>query len=86
MNIEVAMAVAGEVLRKTVELPAGASIADALSAAGFSVADDAAVGVLGRIRALDEPVADGERVEIYAPLTADPKQARRNRARKRRPT
>ncbi|MFL6648178.1 MAG: RnfH family protein, partial [Sulfurifustaceae bacterium] len=29
-------------------------------------------------------VADGDRVEIYRPLTADPKEMRRRRARKER--
>lgn len=39
------------------------------------------VGVFGKVRALDAPVAHGERVEIYRPLQVDPKQARRERAR-----
>ncbi len=41
------------------------------------------VGVFGRLRELDDPVEAGDRVEIYRPLTADPKQARRLRARKK---
>lgn len=41
------------------------------------------VGVFGRPRELDDPVEAGDRVEIYRPLTADPKQARRLRARKK---
>ncbi len=41
------------------------------------------VGVFGRLRDLDDPVEAGDRVEIYRPLTADPKQARRLRARKK---
>jgi putative ubiquitin-RnfH superfamily antitoxin RatB of RatAB toxin-antitoxin module len=33
--------------------------------------------VFGKLRNLDEPVAEGDRVEIYRPLTMDPKDRRR---------
>ncbi len=47
-----------------------------------------AVGVFGERVALDSPLRDGDRVEIYRPLALDPKQARRRRAlrRPRRPS
>ena len=38
------------------------------------------VGIFGRKEALDYQVRAGDRVEIYRPLLADPKQARRARA------
>lgn len=38
------------------------------------------VGIFGRAAALDTPLNDGDRVEIYRPLTRDPKQARRELA------
>lgn len=42
----------------------------------------AAMGVFGRVvtRPRQEPVQDGDRVEIYRPLIVDPKEARRARA------
>ena len=40
-----------------------------------------AVGIWGRIGALDAPLKDGDRVEIYRPLQVDPKEARRRRQR-----
>jgi putative ubiquitin-RnfH superfamily antitoxin RatB of RatAB toxin-antitoxin module len=40
------------------------------------------VGVFGRARGLDEPVAAGDRVEIYRPLAQDPKERRRRAARR----
>ena len=40
------------------------------------------VGIFGELRTLDEMVAEGDRIEIYRPLKIDPKQARRNRAKK----
>ena len=38
------------------------------------------VGVFGAPRGLDDPVADGDRVEIYRELVNDPKERRRRRA------
>ena len=38
-----------------------------------------AIGVFGQPRTLDDAVYDGDRVEVYRPLTIDPKQARRVR-------
>ena len=39
------------------------------------------LGVYGKPRGLDEPVAAGDRIEIYRPLTQDPKERRRRAAR-----
>lgn len=38
------------------------------------------VGIFGEIASLHDPVHDGDRVEIYRPLLADPKEVRRRRA------
>ncbi len=38
------------------------------------------VGIFSRLVPLDTPLRDGDRVEIYRPLQADPKEARRRRA------
>ena len=40
------------------------------------------VGIFSKKRELRAPVRDGDRIEIYLPLQADPKEARRRRARK----
>lgn len=73
-----------------VALPAGATVRDAIAAAGVlgrhpeigAAAPD--VGVWGRSCTLGRQVEDGDRVEIYRPLTVDPKEARRVRAEVRR--
>lgn len=39
-----------------------------------------AVGVFGTLRRLDDGVAEGDRVEIYRNLPADPKERRRRQA------
>jgi hypothetical protein len=40
----------------------------------------ARIGIHGRVVRRDTVLTDGDRVEIYRPLVADPKQARRRRA------
>ncbi len=44
------------------------------------------VGIFGELVGLDDPLRDGDRVEIYRPLLADPKAIRRARAGNRGPT
>ena len=68
------------------KLPSGATVGDALEASGLAAnhpeVDVArcAVGVFGRRVERDRVLADGDRVEVYRPLVADPKDARRRRA------
>ncbi len=38
------------------------------------------VGVYSKIQPLDTLLCEGDRIEIYRPLVADPKEARRRRA------
>lgn len=42
------------------------------------------IGIFGKAVDPDMLLRDGDRVEIYRPLIADPKQARRERAQRRR--
>lgn len=73
-----------------VTLPGGATVGDAIGAAGVLVrrpeiaTSSPNVGIWGRPCALSQAVEDGDRVEIYRPLTVDPKEARRVRAEVRR--
>jgi putative ubiquitin-RnfH superfamily antitoxin RatB of RatAB toxin-antitoxin module len=67
-------------------LPAGSTVAEAIEASGIKqqvsglVIDPARLGVFSRKVTLDHVLSDGDRVEIYRPLTLDPKEARRRRA------
>jgi len=88
MRVEVAYAASAdrqEVI--AVELPAGATVEQAVRASGvlvrFPEIDLARnpVGVFGECVAPDRVLEDGERVEIYRALVADPKVVRRRRAR-----
>ncbi|UHD15011.1 RnfH family protein [Thiocapsa bogorovii] len=38
------------------------------------------VGIFGKLAKLDQVLEDGDRIEIYRPLIADPKEARKRRA------
>lgn len=75
---------AREVVERPVELSEPATVAQALTASGLLEAfglDPAQVrlGIWGRKAALDHPLRDQDRIEIYRPLTVDPKVARRER-------
>ena len=71
---------------RSVELPDGATLGQALAAAGWATAEESDgepdVGVWGRKAALGQTLRDADRVEVYRPLTVDPKVARRERFRK----
>ncbi|UUX93976.1 RnfH family protein [Aquabacterium sp. J223] len=72
----------GEAVVRTLQLPAGATVGDALQAAGLAGVlgrDAVAVGVWGRPCASDHRLNDGDRVELYRPLQVDPMEARRAR-------
>jgi len=38
------------------------------------------VGLFGKVVSLEQPLRDGDRIEIYRPLIADPKEVRKQRA------
>jgi putative ubiquitin-RnfH superfamily antitoxin RatB of RatAB toxin-antitoxin module len=63
--------------RVALRLALGSTLADALAAAGLALQPDC--GVWGRRVPLTHPLRDGDRVEVYRPLRADPKEARRLR-------
>jgi putative ubiquitin-RnfH superfamily antitoxin RatB of RatAB toxin-antitoxin module len=77
-------------------LPAGATLGDALNLArrdheclpeALRMAIDwqgAAVGIWGEISSRSAALRNGDRIEIYRPLSLDPKQGRRQRAQSRR--
>ncbi len=71
---------------QTVDLPAGATIEQAIRQSGvLQVLPDMdlaqlRVGIHGKLRALDSLVQAHDRVEIYRPLQVDPMDARRRRA------
>ncbi len=78
--VEVVHAAPGVATVRQVALEPGAMVADAIAAAGMEkLLTGAGAGVWGRRVEMDFVLRDGDRVEIYRPLTADPKEARRRR-------
>jgi len=73
---------AGVVHCCTVVLEPGSTVLQALEAcrrAGVEVPPHAVCGIWGRVVAPDTVLRDGDRLELYRPLTVDPKEARRQR-------
>jgi uncharacterized protein len=79
MKVGIAYALAKRQVWLTVDVPDGATVRDAVDRSGilqqFPEIDleRQKVGVFGKVAALDSKLEDGDRVEIYRPLVADPK-------------
>jgi putative ubiquitin-RnfH superfamily antitoxin RatB of RatAB toxin-antitoxin module len=72
-------------------VPPGATVRDAIERSGILATHPEIdldgrnkVGIFARQTRLDTPLRDRDRVEIYRPLIADPKTARRTRAAERK--
>ena len=72
---------AGDVRHRWLDVEEGATVESALRAcADFDPpAGELRVGIWGRVRPLDTPLRERDRIEVYRPLTVDPKEARRQR-------
>lgn len=84
MQIEVVYALPQQVWRRHVEVEPGATAGDVLQRSQLLAAigaNDMQLGVFGRKVGPDHVMQRGERLELYRPLIADPKQRRRRRAR-----
>jgi putative ubiquitin-RnfH superfamily antitoxin RatB of RatAB toxin-antitoxin module len=85
MNIGVCYAETDRQLWLRLDVPEGVSVGDAIERSGllqrFPEIDlkKQKVGVFGKIVKLDSPVREGDRIEIYRPIVADPKTVKRRR-------
>lgn len=85
MNIGVCYADSDRQLWLRLEVPEGVTVGDAIEHSGllgrFPEIDLAKqkVGIFGRIVKLDSQVQEGDRIEIYRPITADPKSVKRRK-------
>lgn len=68
----------GVVQEVTLTVAAGATVAQALQACGLETVAGPC-GIWGKVCAQDAVLQAGDRVELYRPLTVDPKVARRER-------
>lgn len=86
INVEVAYATPDEQIIKAINVDAGTTAEMAITLSGllsaFPAIDlkDSKIGVFGKMIKKDTVLKEGDRVEIYRPLIADPKEIRRQRA------
>jgi uncharacterized protein len=80
---------AGDVQHRWLEVEEGATLEATLRACPDFMAaqtrplEELRIGIWGRVRPLGTPLRERDRIEVYRPLTVDPKQARRLRYAKR---
>jgi putative ubiquitin-RnfH superfamily antitoxin RatB of RatAB toxin-antitoxin module len=83
MKVGVAYATPEKQLWLNVDVPEGACVKDAIEKSGimkqFPEIDLAnqKVGIFGKASTLEAVLGEGDRVEIYRPMTADPKTVKR---------
>lgn len=88
IDVEVAYANPEHQVIVALSVPEGVTAEQAINASGllnhFPEIDGADIkaGIFGSVCKLDQPLKQGDRVEIYRPLLHDPKEARRQRAAK----
>jgi len=86
LRIEVVAALPDRQVILPLRLPAGSTVAEAIEQAALErhipdfPIDTDRVGIFGKVCGLDRQLRDGDRVELYRPLEADPKEVRRQLA------
>ena len=87
LRVEVVYALPGRQILRTLLRPEGSRVGDAVRASGlleeFPEIDPERAGIYGRIVPAGAVLSDRDRVELYRPLSADPQEGRRRRARRR---
>jgi putative ubiquitin-RnfH superfamily antitoxin RatB of RatAB toxin-antitoxin module len=85
LHVQVAFSAApGQCALLALQLPPGSTLADAWRASGFPQ-EDLKAGIWGKAKTPDTVLRDHDRVELYRPLTVDPKEARRQRYQRDKP-
>ena len=86
INVEVAYALPERQLIVPINVDTGTTVGAALVLSGIMIefpeldVENSKVGVFGKATAMTTVLKDGDRVEVYRPLIADPKEVRRKRA------
>lgn len=86
INVEVVYAMAQKQVVRKVNVDAGTTLGAAIVQSGIMMdfpdleLENAKVGVYGKAVSMVTVIKEGDRIEIYRPLIADPKEVRRRRA------
>ena len=89
IRIEVCYALPEQQWLLALNVPADATVEQAVERSGLAakvpggLPEPTRYGVWSKAAAANAKLRDGDRIEIYRPLIADPKEARRARARKK---
>mgnify|MGYP000116714398 FL=1 len=90
IRVEVVFATPERQILRVLELPQGATVAEAIASSGLQASfgrvdfDQLEVGIWGRVTARSCVLQADDRVELYRPLARDPRDARRELARVQR--
>jgi len=88
IDVEIVYALPDRQVLRRILLPDGSTVEDAILVSGlravFPDMDTTHVGIHGEPVPVTTILRDRDRVEIYRPLRADPKEVRRTRAAKKR--
>ena len=86
INVEVAYALPERQVIRAVNVDVGSTLGAAIVQSGIMMdfpeleLESAKVGIFGKVSTMTTVLSEGDRVEIYRPLIADPKEVRRQRA------
>lgn len=87
LAVEVAYALPDEQRIVALDVPAGTTALEAAQRSGIAehfpglvIDESCKLGIFGQIVSPAQPLSAGDRVEIYRPLIADPKEVRKARA------
>jgi hypothetical protein len=86
ISVEVAYALPHKQALLALKVPVGTTALAAAQQSGITdkfegvVLDDATLGIFGQVVAPGHVLREGDRVEVYRPLIADPKEVRKARA------
>jgi putative ubiquitin-RnfH superfamily antitoxin RatB of RatAB toxin-antitoxin module len=88
IDIEVAYATPEKQVILSLKVPEGTALIDAVSASGITAEfegldlSSSQMGIFSKVVPEDYVLRSGDRIEIYRPLIADPKEVRKERAAK----
>ena len=86
LRVEVAYALPEKQVILELQVPEGTSVLEAAQQSGVTKQfegvdlDNAKFGIVGKVVSPKQVLREGERVEVYRPLIADPKEVRKARA------
>ncbi len=89
IRVEVSYALPDQQWLLTINVPENCRLAEAIERSGLhdkvpgGLPADGRYGIWSKLATADAQLQDGDRIEIYRPLIADPKEARRIRAKQK---